>query len=171
MKSRKIVFLLLLVVLLLGVGYAAITGVTLKVNGSTATITPNESDFDVVFDEQSTFTQTGDGSATFTRTDGHNVTFVLDGFTKKGDKAVITFPFKNMSETLKAQMADAVLTNSNPEYFTVTATSLASVKLNEKDETGSSANLVITVEAIKTPVDEAKTTTITATIDASAQNS
>ena len=170
MKKRTWVFVILAVIVLLGVGYAAIANVNLNVNSSTASMTPDDGSFDVIFKAVDTFSHSGDGSAEFTRTNDHNATFTLTGFTKKGDSAVITLPFTNDSDTLKASLADAVITNSNDEYFTVTATSLAGTVLDEKGGTNPDGQLVITVTAAKTPLDTTVTTTITAQVTASPQN-
>ena len=170
MKKGTGIFAIIIAIVALGVGYAAISSVDLNVNGATATATPDDDNFDVIFKEQATFSKTGDGTITYTRTDDHNVTFTLTGFTKKGDSAVITLPFTNDSETLKASLVDAVITNSNSEYFSVSAASLAGTVLNEKGQSGCDSNLVITIEAIKTPIEDEVSTTITAKVTASPQN-
>lgn len=171
MKKGTGIFVILISILALGIGYAAISSVDLNINGSTATVTPDDDNFDVIFKAESTFSKTsGVGTVTFTRTDDHNVTFTLTGFTKRGDTATITIPFTNDSETLKAELADALITNSNDEYFTVSATSLAGTVLEEKGQTGSDSSLVLTVTAVKTPVSDEESTTITAKITASPRN-
>ena len=171
MKKRTSIIAIIIAILVLGVGYAAISNITLNLNTSTATMAPSDSNFSVVYDVVGNMSCTGDGTGTFTRTDDTHVSFEVTGMTKKDDSVVCTIPFKNMSETLKAQMADANLTNSNSTYFSVSAASLSSVKLNEKDTSGSSANLVVTITALKTPVDDNESTTITGTLVASPANS
>ena len=170
MKKRTGIFAIIIAVLLLGVGYAAMSGKTISVSNATAKLSVDDNNFDVIFRNETTFSKTGVGEITFTRTSDHEVTFTLTGFTKKGDSAVITLPFRNDSDTLKAVLEDAVITNSDGNYFRVTATSLAGTVLNEKGEDGEGANLVITVEALKTPVEADITTTISATLNANPQN-
>ena len=171
MKKRTSIIAIIIAILILGVGSAVVSNVTLNIGSSTVTMTADQSNFDVVYDVIGNMTQSGNGTATFTRTADHNVSFTVTGFTKKGDTITVTIPFKNMSTTLKADMADAVLTNSNTEYFSVSAVSLASTTLNESGQSGDSANLVITVTAEKTPVSADETTTITGTLVAAPSNS
>ena len=170
MKKRTGIFAIIIAVLLLGVGYAAMSGKTLYVNDSTATIAVDDNNFNVVFKTAATFSNTGVGTVVFNRVDDQHVEFTLTGFTKKGDTETITLPFRNDSETLKAALENDVITNSDGNYFRVTATSLAGTLLTEKGTDGDDANLVITVEALKTPVEEDITTTISATLKANPQN-
>ena len=170
MKKRTGIFAIIIAILVLGVGYAAMSGKTLFVNDSTAKIAVDDNNFNVVFKSNDTFSNTGVGTVEYTRTDDQHIAFTLTGFTKKGDTATITLPFENASDTLKAELENAVITNSDGNYFRVTATNLAGTVLNESGETGDDANLVITVEALKTPVETDITTTITATLKANPKN-
>ena len=170
MNKKMGIFAILIAIIALGVGYAAISSVNLNVNNSTATIVPADDNFKVIFKEAATFTNTGDWTVNFTRTDDHNVTFTVTGFTKEGDSTVITLPFTNDSDTLRATLADATINNSNNEYFSVTATSLAGTTLEKKGQSGADGNLVITIQAIKTPVTDTVSTTITATVTATPAN-
>ena len=170
MKKRTGIFAIIIAILVLGVGYAAMSGKTLYVNNSTAKIAVDDNNFNVVFRNDSTFSMTGTGSVTFNRVYDQHVEFTLTGFTKKGDSAVITLPFRNDSDTLKAALENASITNSDGNYFRVTANTLAGTVLDEKGGANEGANLVITVEALKTPVESDITTTISATLKANPQN-
>ena len=145
MKKRYGVIAVLIAVIALGVGYAAISNVTLNVNGSQATAEADQDNFVVKYDAESTFT--------------------IEGLTKKGDKVTITYPIINASETLKASLAAPTITNDNTEYFSVTATSPAAG--TELAANGGTANLVLEVEVIKTPVTDDETANITAAVVAS----
>ena len=170
MKKRTGIFAIIIAILLLGVGYAAMSGQALHVNNAKATVKVDDSNFNVIFRNETTFSKTGAGEIEFDRTDDHNVTFTLTGFTKRGDTAVITLPFRNDSDTLQAVLENATVTNSDGNYFRVTAEPLTGTVLGEKGQADEGANLVITVEAIKTPVENDVTTTITATLNANPKN-
>lgn len=168
MKKRYGVIAVLIAVIALGVGYAAISNVTLNVNGSQATAEADQDNFVVKYDAESTFTYTGNptgSTVTLTRTNDTNATFTIEGLTKKGDKVTITYPIINASETLKASLAAPTITNDNTEYFSVTATSPAAG--TELAANGGTANLVLEVEVIKTPVTDDETANITAAVVAS----
>lgn len=168
MKKKYGVIAILIAIVLLGVGYAVISDITLNVNGSQATANADPANFVVKFDEESTFAYSGNPTGStveLTRIDDTNASFTIADLTKKGDKVTITYPIVNESETLKASLAAPTITNDNPEYFTVTSSSPTAG--TELAEDGGTANLVLEVEVIKTPVDDNETATITASIDAS----
>ena len=99
MKKKKSFtgLLIILAVLFLGVGYAAITSRTLTINGN-VTVNPNENDFDVVFKGAPTITDGTDPATTATNTyDSTNrtATLTVDGLEKAGDKVVVTYTIEN----------------------------------------------------------------------------
>lgn len=171
MKKKTWVFAILIAIILLGVGYAAISDTVLTVTGSSATITADPNNFVVKYKAQSEMTSSGStgSSVNIVRNSDTDVTFTVTGLTKKDDTVTVTLPIVNLSETLKATLGTPTITNTNTEYFDVTInTALAGTVLVE--ETGT-ANLVITVTAKKTPVTADETTTITAQISATPTNS
>ena len=173
MKKRTGIFAILIAILALGIGYAAISSVTLNVNNSSsAKIEGKQENFDVVFKtDTSLYSATGNGTATFTRSeDGHDVTFTLTGFTKRGDRAVVTIPFENISETLEADLSTPAVSFDNETYFNVTLEPLSTTTLAEAGKSGSDSELVLTIEAIKTPVTDEETTSISVTLQASPKN-
>lgn len=168
MKKKYGVIAILIAVVLLGVGYAVISNVTLNVNGSKATVNADPANFDVKYDEESTFAYTGNptgSTVTLTRTDDTTATFTIEGLTKQGDKVTITYPIINASEHLKASLAAPSITNDNTEYFRVTTSSPTAG--TELAANGGSTNLVLEVEVIKTPVADDETANITASVVAS----
>lgn len=168
MKKRYGVIAILIAIVVLGVGYAVISNVTLNVNGSQATVDADPSNFEVKYDEESTFTYSGNptgSTVTLTRTDDTNATFTIEGLTKQGDTVTITYPIINASETLKASLAAPTITNDNTEYFSVTTTSPTAG--TELAANGGTANLVLVVEVIKTPIADSETANITASVVAS----
>ena len=165
MKKRTGILGVLIAVLILGIGYSAISAVNLKVTGS-GTITADQNNFDVHFKDV-----TGNGpekqcsvtgaTVEATYTDDLNATINISGFTKKDDEATVVYFIENGSEDIDALLSTPVtVTNSNSEYFEVTAT------LNDTElaANGGMTSLVINVKAIKTPVTEDATTNITATV-------
>ncbi len=172
MKKRNLVFIVLLAILLLGVGYAVVSSVTLTVDttNTTVTMTADPSNFDVQFINGASHSGNGMFSAGTITNNGHTTTFTITGFSKSGDSAVVTLPFQNKSTTLKASLANATVSVSNTEYFSISATSLAGTTLDELGGTTDSGNLVLTITAIKTPVSTDETTTVTASLVASPSN-
>lgn len=129
MKKKKSFtgLLIILAVLFLGVGYAAITSRTLTINGN-VTVNPNENDFDVVFKGVPTITDGTDPATTATNTyDSTNrtATLTVDGLEKAGDKVVVTYTIENKSNSLKATLSNLTVTNDSAKgYFTVETTEL-----------------------------------------------
>ena len=168
MKKKYGVIAILIAIVVLGVGYAVISNVTLNVNGSQATVNADQSNFDVKYDDVSTFSYSGNpvGSAVnLTRSNDTTATFTIEGLTKQGDSVTITYPIVNQSASLKASLAAPTITNDNTEYFSVTTSSpTAGTQLAAN---GGSANLVLVVEVIKTPVADDETANITASVVAS----
>lgn len=168
MKKKYGVIAILIAIVFLGVGYAVISNVNLNVNGAQATVNADPANFRVKFDEESTFAYSGNPAGStveVTRLDDINATFTINGLTKKGDKVTITYPIINDSADLKAALEAPTITNDNTDYFNVRTTSPAVG--TEIAAEGGTANLVLEVEVIKTPVDDNETANITATVVAS----
>ena len=168
MKKKYGVIAILIAIVVLGVGYAVISNVTLNVNGSQATVNADQSNFAVKYDAESTFSYSGNptgSTVTLTRTDDTNATFTIEGLTKEGDSVTITYPIINESETLRASLAAPSVTNDNTEYFSVTTT--APTAGTELAANGGTTNLVLVVTVIKTPVADDETANITASVVAS----
>lgn len=160
MKRRKLGKLsLVLTVLLIGLGYAAVS-TTLSVNG-TATIGP--SDFDVVFDAESlsgTNTPIKNVSS-----DGRTLTFETSTLKDIGDTATVTYKIKNNSQYGAA--VDAVTcssVDSDYSYLQIITPTETTVEKN-----GTSSDQTITVKLTKSYAEEtAKSITFTCTMDATA---
>jgi hypothetical protein len=168
MKKKTGIIAILVAILLLGVGYAAISNITLNVNSSSATVSPNQSNFIVKYDVVGNFTYTGNpagSSVTLDRTSDTAATFTITGLTKQGDSVTITYPIINESPTLAAKLAVPTVTNDNPTYFSVTPVSPASETTLTSN--GGTTNMELQVEVIKTPTSTVQTAHITAAIVAS----
>lgn len=175
MKKKKSFtgLLIILAVLFLGVGYAAITSRTLTINGN-VTVNPNENDFDVVFKGTPTITDGTDPATTATNTyDSTNrtATLTVDGLEKAGDKVVVTYTIENKSNSLKATLSNLTVTNDSAKgYFTVETTELNDTVLGvySAAEATDETTLVVTITLAKTPIldTDVKNVPFTITFDA-----
>ena len=141
--------IVLLAIILVAVGYAAITNVTLNING-TAKSEVSQANFVVEF----TGTPSTGGKGTITATINENKktegTIEVSGLSAKGDTATATYTVKNNSQDLSADLT-AEATSSNSDYFEVIS-KLDKTTLKAKEET----SLTITIKLLKTPIDETK---------------
>ncbi|MBQ9773933.1 MAG: hypothetical protein IJW30_04645 [Clostridia bacterium] len=159
MKNRRtiLVAFLLIAAMTIGVGYAVLTD-ELKAHGTTGV---NVDDAKEVFDEDIYFSKAVIASTTGTATisnliddggadqgtnDYVSIT-INDGFLKEvGDQAIVTLTVKSESD-LAVTMAIPTITNNNSTYFAVTTTWSTETVIAAKG----TADIVITVELIKTP--------------------
>ena len=191
-KEGKLFIWGLIAVLFLGIGYAAVTGVNLIINGSaTAKATGEQSDFNVHFAdltatgnyitytetaEEDSFTQTfvdiknvtaasssSNKSASITvANDQLSATVDVANMTTVGDTVTLTLPVINESDGIKADLSVSV-ENGSEEYFNVTAVP-ATETLNGG---GATTTVTVTVSVVKVPKvnDESGTFTVTLTAD------
>ena len=161
MQKRTGIMGILIAILILGIGYAVITDVTLKVSGA-GTISANQNNFRVKF--SGTPTTSGTGVITATIEDDLQANLTVNGFTKMGDTATAVYDIVNESPELAANIVANLKENTNSEYFEITYSlqknSLAS---------GESTKLTVYVEAIKTPETEDQSTTFEVDVLASPQ--
>lgn len=155
---------ILVAVLMLGIGYAAIDAITLNISG-TATANENADNFVVKFDNATDKT-TATAGVTAKVTADKTATMDVTGLTAKGDEATATFTIVNESEDLSAQLAvnatATKITNDTDGYFSVSAVVNNPTLLTAKGST----TATVTVTLNKTPVDGAKTGTINVQLDA-----
>ena len=154
MKNRKsvIVAFLLVAVMLLGVGYAALTDVlditgTADVNQSAAEESFNE---DIYFSAAAA-NETGN-TASVNADNNDKASFTANTLKGKGDKATFTFTITNNGD-VNADITpklNASLGNTQPDYFTVTSDWDGATKTLDA---GAEITYTITVELIKTPTE------------------
>ena len=161
MKNRKkmITTALIVLVLLLGVGYATVSSVSLNING---TANAGSKDLQVFYDGVNSGTSdnvTAISSPAKTR----GATFTVENMTL-GETVTMTFEVKNYETDVNATLAaPSVTKNTNEEYFQVT-TSCDKTTLNA----GETATITVNVTLTKTPVsEEAGSTTVTVEMAAS----
>ena len=161
MKNRKkmITTALIVLVLLLGVGYATVSSVNLNING---TANAETKELQVFYDGTNSGTSakvTAISSPANTRA----ATFTVENMTLN-ETVTMTFEVKNYETDVNATLAaPSVTQNTNEEYFQVT-TSCDKTTLNA----GGTATITVNVKLIKTPVtDQAGSTTVTVGMTAS----
>ncbi len=175
-KEGKLFLGILVAVLILGVGYAAITAIPLIINGSaTAKASAEDGDFVVHFNDfvsngnyitytenagSDSFAQTfdtvkhvtaasntTDKSASITLSDDRlSADVTVSNMTNVGDTVRLTIPVINESEGIKANLSTNI-TNNNSEYFNVTAETAT----NTLNSNGATTTITVTVEVIKVP--------------------
>ncbi len=190
-KEGRLFLGILIAVITLGVGYAAITGVNLIINGSaTAKASGQQSDFIVHFDDLTnegnyiTYTEEA-GIDTFSQSfvNSKNVTAASSTTTKEasitvasnqlsadvsvsnltavGDTVTFTLPVVNLSDGISANLSTEV-TNNSQEYFNVVATPA----IDTLGGNGATTTVTVTVSAIKVPQENDVEGTFTVTLTA-----
>ena len=161
MKNRKkmITTALIVLVLLLGVGYATVSSVKLNING---TAKAGSKELQVFYDGVNSGTVSGKVTTISSPVKTREATFTVDNMTL-GETVTMTFEVKNYETDVNANLAAPSVTNTNENYFQVTA-SCDKTTLNA----GDTATITVNVKLIKTPVtDEAGSTTVTVAMAAS----
>lgn len=149
MKNKKnvVVAFLLVAVLLLGVGYAALTDV-LDITGSADV---NQSAAEEAFNEDIYFSdavanETGN-TASVNADNNDKASFTANTLKGKGDKATFTYTIKNDGD-LDASITPAISSNTNPTYFNVYSDWAGATKTLAA---GASITYTVTMELIETP--------------------
>lgn len=148
---------ILVAVLMLGIGYAAIDAITLNISGS-AKADASDANFIVQFDSDTTVATSGDGTITASITDAKNAVLNVSGLSAKGQSATATYTIENESPDLSANLtvdAESITETDNAGYFSI-KTTIAEATLASKGKT----TATVTVTLNKTPVDAQKTGTI-----------
>lgn len=162
-NTRAVVGLVLLIaVLLVAIGYAAITAVPLNINGS-AQATPEQTNFTVKFSGTPTVSDSSKVVAEINQQDQLKATINVSKLTAKGDTATATYTIANTSADLSAVLS-ATTSNTNDEFFKITQ-NIAKGTVAAGDTT----TITVTVELIKTPITQDEETTIGVIITADPQ--
>lgn len=154
MKNRKtvVVAFLLVAVMLLGVGYAALTDVlditgSADVNQSAAEDSFNED----IFFSAAVANETGN-TASVNTDNNDKASFTVNTLKGKGDKATFTFTIENKGDldaTVKPTL-NADVGNTNKEYFSIAS------DWNGQEQAlaaGDKLTYTVTVELLKTPTE------------------
>ena len=149
--SKIIISALLIGMLLIGIGYAAIQNITLNITG-TAQADPSQSNFKVMFSGEPTVSDETYIAAAIT--DEINGAINVIGLTEKGQTVSATYTVQNVSTDISADLSVST-TNSNTEYFTISSR-LEKTRLIA----GEATKLTVTVELTKVPITESVSSTI-----------
>ena len=154
---------LVVAVLLVAIGYAAITTRTLNIDG-TAQATPDSANFTVKFTGTPEVSDQDKVTAEIKSGDELKATMNIEGLTAKGDTVTAKYTIQNTSKDLSAALSATVTSNTNSEYFTVDYEIADSTIAH-----GDSTTILVTVTLIKTPIDNDQTSTIGITVKADPQ--
>ena len=149
-KNTKIVGgILLVAIVLIAVGYAAISNIGLNIDG-TAKSEANQSNF--VVEMIGTPITSGEGTtvATINESKKTEGTVTVSGLNAKGQTAIATYTVKNKSQDISTDLT-AEATSTNEEYFEVIC-ELDKTTLKAQEET----TMIVKVKLLKTPIDENK---------------
>ena len=153
-NSKIIGGILLVTILLVAVGYAAITKVGLNIDG-TAKSEGNPDNFKVELIGEPQTSGDGTTTATINTADKTQGTMNVSGLNAKGQTAIATYTVKNQSTDLSTDLT-AKATSTNDEYFEVQC-SLDKTTLKAGEET----TMTVKVKLLKTPIDETKENLLT----------
>lgn len=157
MKKRKNMYILAIValILVLGVGYAVVSSVTLTINGTAAAAT---NDLKVVYDG----VNTNSGVKVTAQTADNNskeATFTVEGMVL-GTEEYATFEIKNKETDVNASIAIPTVTVSNSDYFDAKVYYDDSLWSSAKTLNAQGTAVVKVVVSLKnTPVTEAQSST------------
>ena len=178
MKTKRITFVafLLCAILMLGVGFAAVSQ-TLDVTGTTEVTVESGTeafDGDVYFSEASTYVEGTSAGVSYTarvNTDNDDKgTFTVTGFKGAGDQAIITYTIESVFDqevTLKVKSLNA--TGTNGDKFTVeTDWGTSNRVLAAGDVTAQTTTITITVTLEETPTASAFSATFAVELEATA---
>lgn len=168
MRNRKtlIGFALIVAVLVLGVGYAAITGVHPTISGSAEM---QDVDLKVSFTDSTSMNDDGCVDCTNVVVDAVAVDgeltaeLTITGLERVGDTVTATYELQNEETDVAANITQGTIVVSKSEYFEVTT----DVGTGFVIEPGDTHEVTVTVTVIKTPIESANsTTTITVPLNA-----
>ena len=154
MKNRRnvVVAFMLVAVMLLGVGYAALTD-TLDING---TVDVNQSAAEEAFNEDIFFSAAvaneAGNTASVNADNNDKASFTINTFKGKDDVATFTFTIKNNGD-VDANVTpklNASLGNTNPEYFSIESDWDGATKTLAA---GGEITYTLTVTMLKTPTE------------------
>ena len=156
-KRVNMILFVLIGIIALSIGYAAISAVNLIINGNSVA-SVDESNFDVKFIEENGVSPKVNPSnmGTANILDDTTASFSISGNLRKGDSVVVTYKIKNNSNGIGAKIS-LDLTNSNDEYYRVTEEII-----DNELQAGDTTNVNIIVEMMANPFEENQNTTITA---------
>lgn len=172
-RSSRLFVLALVATLVLGIGFATVSNVTLTTSGTAATTASDlKVDFASSAAEVDVTGMSGSSkSATGARTGALTANIAVTGFEKVGDIAKVTYTIENKEVDLKASVAKKEITVDKSDYFEVTTsvdTTPVEIAAATSTTVPGTKTVTINVKLIKLPIAEADSTAnITVTFTAS----
>lgn len=169
-KTTFVTIILAIALLCLGIAYAVISGVNLKITGQVAA-TAAEGNINVKFIKAEKDAESK-GTVTTSVGDGLTATFDVSGLTTQGDTATMIYTIENQSTDIAATLTNNTPTWNNKDWYNVTCElSRTNLAKNSADTTDDTATATVTVTLLKTPVTDAdanlaKDTEVSITINA-----
>ena len=168
MKNKKtfIGLIVLLAVLMLGIGYAALTNITLNING-TATGIPDGSNFVVDFsDDESKIVVDKSKANTNVVVDAKKTGTLkakldVSNLTSKGESVTVTYTIENNSKDLNADL------ELSPASFKDDNFEITAVLADDSIAKGESTTVTVTATLLVTPVTEDVSTSFNFSVEAS----
>lgn len=176
-KQKKLIFIILLltVILLMGIGYAALSNVTLTING-TASATPNDENFKVHFTGKNTKKSCEDTSSNVEVTvaeQSTTATVNFSGLTKKGDTEYAILEIENASNDVDASSITVAVESTGSTTIidanAIMCSADGTAITNYAVASGSKTYVKVSATLLQTPTEDAEIA-ITATITAVAQD-
>lgn len=167
-KQKKVILgIILLIVLFMGIGYAALTSVTLTING-TAQASANQENFKVYFTGKNSV-PSNDTVAITVQEKAQSANIQFNSFTVKNEEKTAILEIKNDSVDIDAESITVAVTSTNEEMFKVTAImcdSEGNAIENNAVSAQSTTYVKVSTTLLKTPLTDDEKTEITATITA-----
>lgn len=164
-QKRVILGIIVLIVIFMGIGYAVISNVELRITG-TASAAANQENFKVYF----TGVKTPDTTADVTVEARSTVATVnFNDLTTKGDSKYAILEIENGSTDIVADSVTVEVNSTKPEVFKATAMMCnqdGSEVTNTELAVGAKTYVKVSTELLKTVVGENETATITAKVTA-----
>lgn len=149
MKNRKSLFALVLVVmvLILGVGYAVVNSVDLVISGTASAKT---TDLDVVITAATPNDTTADVYGTVSNPADLTATIKVANMVEVGEKQTVTYTIKNNEKDVSAKITEKTIVPASNAFFKVT-TDLGTEGITIG--AGSTGTVTVTVELTKLPIE------------------
>lgn len=165
MKKNKTILaiVLLIAILLLGIGYAAISGYTLNIGG-TANATANTDNFIVKFTSATMGDNCDKAEIVASDANARTATMEVSGLKTAGDEATAIFVVTNESPDLNAKLSVTTqeMTGTDSDYFDVKAT----IADNTTSMAPTGTRTVTVTVTLKETIIEDKTATINVVLNA-----
>lgn len=175
-KQKRLIFVIILIaILLMGIGYAALSNVTLTINGK-ASATSSDENFKVYFTGENTKKSSEDPSTNVEVTvtaKSTTATVNFSGLTKKGDTEYAILEIENASNDVDAKSINVAVESTGSTTVLKASAIMCDATGNTISDyavaSGSKTYVKVSAELLQTPTEDAEIT-ITATITAEAKD-